>query len=79
MDLCRQCAVLPRGIHEQPDAEPSKIESVLVQIKGSTIQYFPIAYTLAFNADGSARHTAVLRERDRNAILHTKLEDVLET
>ena len=40
------------------------------------IEYYPIAYQLAYNADGTIRHTAVLRDIQSNAEIYCRLADV---
>ena len=40
------------------------------------IEYYPIAYQLAYNADGTIRHTAVLRDIVSNSEIYCRLADV---
>ena len=40
------------------------------------IAYYPIAYQLAYNADGTIRHTAVLRDIQSNSEIYCRLADV---
>lgn len=40
------------------------------------IDYYPIAYQLAYNADGTVRHTAVLQDIKSKAIIYCRLQDV---
>ena len=40
------------------------------------IEYYPIAYQLAYNADGTVRHTAVLRDIASNCEIYCRLADV---
>ena len=40
------------------------------------IEYYPIAYQLAYNADGTVRHTAVLQDVKSRALIYCRLQDV---
>ena len=40
------------------------------------IAYYPIAYQLAYNADGTVRHTAVLQDVKSKALVYCRLQDV---
>ena len=42
------------------------------------IAYYPIAYQLAYNADGTVRHTAVLQDVKSRALIYCRLQDVQE-
>ena len=42
------------------------------------IVYYPIAYQLAYNADGTIRHTAVLQDMKSKATVYCRLQDVKE-
>ena len=39
------------------------------------IEYYPIAYQLAYNADGTVRHTAVLQDVKSKALVYCRLQD----
>ena len=49
-------------------------KTVTVEYDG--IEYYPIAYQLAYNADGTIRHTAVLRDIVSNSEIYCRLADV---
>ena len=40
------------------------------------IAYYPIAYQLAYNADGTVRHTAVLQDVKSKALVYCRLQDI---
>ena len=40
------------------------------------VEYYPIAYQLAYNADGTVRHTAVLQDIKSKALIYCRLQDV---
>jgi hypothetical protein len=42
------------------------------------IEYYPAAYTLAFDALGNPRHMAVLHDLKANAVTNVELKDVVE-
>ena len=47
-----------------------------VTVEYNGIEYYPIAYQLAYNADGTIRHTAVLRDIQSNSEIYCRLADV---
>ena len=47
-----------------------------VTVKYDSIAYYPIAYQLAYNADGTVRHTAVLQDIKSKALVYCRLQDV---
>lgn len=47
-----------------------------VTVEYDSIAYYPIAYQLAYNADGTVRHTAVLRDIASNCEIYCRLADV---
>ena len=47
-----------------------------VTVEYDSIAYYPIAYQLAYNADGTIRHTAVLRDVTSNSEIYCRLADV---
>ena len=47
-----------------------------VTVEYDSIAYYPIAYQLAYNADGTIRHTAVLRDIQSNSEIYCRLADV---
>lgn len=72
LQMCRECAmIMERGIHNIPRDVP---ESLRIVFNGA--EYYPYAYTLSFNLDGSAAHTAVLHDLNTNAFINARLQDV---
>jgi len=51
-------------------------DSLKVVVDG--IDYYPEAYELGFNHDGSVRHTAIVHDLKANSILSAPLEKVME-
>ena len=49
-----------------------------VTVEYGGIEYYPIAYQLAYNADGTVRHTAVLQDIKSKALIYCRLQDVQE-
>ena len=49
-------------------------KTVTVEYDG--IAYYPTAYQLAYNADGTVRHTAVLQDIKSKALVYCRLQDV---
>ena len=47
-----------------------------VTVEYDSIAYYPIAYQLAYNADGTVRHTAVLQDVKSKALVYCRLQDV---
>lgn len=47
-------------------------------IKYKSCDYIPKSYQISFNADGSARHTAILYEYKTNILVYCDLKDVEE-
>ena len=45
-------------------------------VEYDSIAYYPIAYQLAYNADGTVRHTAVLQDVKSKALVYCRLQDV---
>ena len=48
----------------------------IVTVEYDGIEYYPIAYQLAYCADGTIRHTAVLRDIVSNSEIYCRLADV---
>lgn len=49
-------------------------ERLQVEYKG--VKYYPQAYELGFNRDGSVRHVAIIHDLKANSICHVALKDV---
>ena len=49
-----------------------------VTVEYGGIAYYPIAYQLAYNADGTVRHTAVLQDVKSKALIYCRLQDAQE-
>ena len=72
LERCRAFACLPKGIHREPVADASE---VLCRYKGAAM--WPNAYKLWFDeGTGKIRHTAVLVEKNANALWEVPLEEV---
>ena len=71
VELCRECAILEKGINGVPYQVPLKL---LVRCK--SISYYPVGYELTFAHDGSAVHIAILHDLDANSVTRCKLNDV---
>lgn len=72
--MARECAMLTeRGLYNIAVNVP---ERLLVTVDG--IKYYPEAYELGFNRDGSVRHIAIVHDLKANAILSAPLEKVME-
>lgn len=74
LQMARECAMLTeRGMFNIAVNVP---EHLLVTVDG--IDYYPEAYELGFNSDGSVRHTAIVHDLKANSILSAPLEKVRE-
>ena len=74
LQMARECAMLTeRGMFNIAVNVP---ERLIVTVDG--IKYYPEAYELGFNHDGSVRHTAIVHDLKANAILSVPLEKVKE-
>lgn len=74
LQMARECAMLKeRGLYNIAVNVP---ERLLVTVDG--IKYYPEAYELGFNHDGSVRHIAIVHDLKANAILSAPLEKVME-
>lgn len=74
LQMARECAMLTeRGMYGIAVNVP---EHLLVTVDG--IKYYPEAYELRFNLDGSVCHTAIVHDLKANAIMHVPLERVKE-
>lgn len=71
MELCRGCAMARRGKHRW-DEELS--ERLQVEYEGAA--YLPDGYLLAFDGNGCAVHTAILRDLKANSTLRCPLAAV---
>lgn len=49
-------------------------ESLQVEYKGAS--YYPDGYQLAFNSDGTVRHTAILHDLTVASLVYAPLKDV---
>ena len=47
-----------------------------VTVEYGGIDYYPIAYQLAYNADGTVRHTAVLQDVKSKSLVYRRLKAV---
>ena len=47
-----------------------------VTVEYDGIEYYPIAYQLAYCADGTIRHTAVLQDIKSKSLVYCRLQDV---
>lgn len=65
--------ITERGMFNIPVSVPEKLR---VTVDG--IEYYPEAYELGFNPDGSVRHTAIVHDLKANSILSVPLEKVNE-
>lgn len=69
LEMCRKCAMIPeRGMWGIPAVVPPHLR-VIYKEKA----YFPFAYQLSFSRNGKIRHTAILHELKRNAIVNADL------
>lgn len=74
LQMARECAMLTeRGLFNIAVNVP---ERLLVTVDG--IKYYPEAYELGFNPDGSVRHIAIVHDLKANSILSAPLEKVME-
>ena len=48
----------------------------MTAVEYDSIAYYPIAYQLAYNADGTVRHTAVLQDVKSKSLVYCRLQDV---
>jgi len=44
----------------------------------NAVEYYPVAYKMRFDRDGSVIHTAILHDLHANSITHAPLEKVVE-
>jgi hypothetical protein len=72
LDLCQKYAVL--SPHIKSDSGIDIPGDLLVSCDG--FLYYPVAYKLMFNPDGSVMHIAVLKERNANCIREVELGKV---
>ena len=68
LDLCRKCAVLPRGQFGISLNVPDEYKVVF-----NKIAYYPQGYELDFDVKGNARHTAILHDLKANSITRAPL------
>ena len=71
IELCRECAILEKGVCGIPYQVP---QNLIVKCQG--IPYYPVGYYLDYDDDGVPRHTAYLHDLDANSITKCKLNDV---
>lgn len=69
LELCRETATLRGGIENIKLNVPDRLRVVY---KGD--EYYPVAYELGFQKDGSATHTAIIHEMKANAIHYVALD-----
>lgn len=72
LELCREVAALEGGI------ERIKKVPEALQVGYSGNRYYPVAYELSYNDDGTVRHTAVIHELGANAVFYVPLDKVEE-
>lgn len=73
LQMARECAMLERGMFKVAVNVPDALK---VTVDG--IDYYPEAYELGFNHDGSVRHIAIVHDLKANSILSAPLEKVME-
>ena len=72
--MCRECAMIKtRGLFGIRQKVPDRLR---VLWKG--IEYYPQAYELGFNDDGSVRHIAIIHDLKANSICHVPLGEITE-
>ena len=71
LDWCRDCSVLPKGIHGIRQRVPDNRKVVW---DGSP--YYPQGYLLEFDEHGSVIHTAILHDLKANSVVQCRLDRV---
>ena len=72
LNKCKECAMIcNEGLYAVKVDVPERLQ---VEYKGA--KYYPEGYQLAFNKDGSVRHTAILHDLKANCVAYVPLQDV---
>ncbi len=72
LNKCKECAMIcDEGLYAVKVDVPERLQ---VEYKG--IKYYPVAYELSFNKDGSVRHVAIIHDLKANSVCHVALKDV---
>ena len=74
LNMCKACAMIKtRGLYGIRQRVPDRL-----QVKHQGICYYPQAYELSFNDDGSVKHIAIIHDLKANSICHVPLQEVSE-
>ena len=73
LEMMRGAAMLPRGFFGIPQDVPDELRVVW---RG--VEYYPQAYTLEYQQDGSLLHTCRLHDLKANAVVGAPLHEVTE-
>lgn len=72
LQMCRECAMIrSRGVSDIPMNVPDELKVVY-----NGKDYYPDAYTIYFNMDGSPVHIAEIHDLKANAVFNVLLKDV---
>ena len=70
LEMCRKVAMLPSGVCDIRDTPPS------LRVKYRNMTFYPIGYTLTFDHQGKAKHTAILHDLKAHSTLECELSKV---
>lgn len=73
LHYCRECAMIKSEEVYNIKNVPDRLKVIF-----DGVEYYPVAYQLRFNRDGTVNHTAVLHDLHANSITHAPLEKVVE-
>ena len=71
LELCRRCAVHPRGVFGT-----RKFVFDDLQVVYDGVSYYPQSYQLSFDAAGNVLHTAILHDLEANSVVCCRLDSV---
>lgn len=72
LQKCKECAIVcDEGMYHMKINVPDRLK---VEWDGS--KYYPQAYELSFDSDGSVQHIAIIHDLKANSICHVPLRDV---
>ena len=71
LELCRRCAILPRGVF---GTRKRVTDDLQVVYEGA--DYYPQAYQLSFDSTGNVLHTAILHDLKANSVVCCRLDSV---
>ena len=69
---CKECAMMcSEGMQGMKVDVPAEM-----QVEFNGLMYYPKAYELSFNMDGSVKHMAVIHDLKVNSVIYVPLKDI---